>query len=191
MDTDAQQCPGLCRALHAYVCVCVFACRRVLCKGQGGAPTLLLPPCVPMAALPWEMPPNLLQAAVGSWRGYNRLHVSHSAPFKPLPKVLGTSHLSPQWAMARLAHSPDPWLASTMSPAWVGGHDSPLGIHSGEGEGHPFEQQHHEDPLAEGAVAHALPILARLWAEGELSCPFTPGQLQWGQHRAGGAGGCR
>lgn len=60
------------------------------------------------------------------------------------------------------------WLAEERK-ARVPGQGSPAGVHSGECEGHALEKQDHEEPLAGGAVAHALAVLAGLeW--GTRSC---------------------
>lgn len=53
------------------------------------------------------------------------------------------------------------WLAEERE-ARVPGQGSPAGVHSGECEGHALEKQDHEEPLAGGAVAHALAVLAGL-----------------------------
>lgn len=135
-----------------------------------------LPPRVPIATLPQKTtphphpppPPSGSSGQLGGTTG--SMHPTMPTLHSPSQ---GAGDLPPPVRVPRLSHphmAPHGW-----QPPWWG-HDSPLHIHGGEGEGHPFEQQHHEEPLAEGAVAHALPILACLWADRESSA------AQQGQH---------
>lgn len=63
---------------------------------------------------------------------------------------------------------PTPLLAKGFSAT------SPGHVHCGDIELDPFEPEHHEEPLAEGAVPQALPVLACLWAQKETSAALSP-----------------
>lgn len=62
-------------------------------KGMRGGPGLPREePCVSMAVLPWKVPTNLPQAAVGCWGG---VQGALCPPVTPLPQALGAYRCSP------------------------------------------------------------------------------------------------
>lgn len=161
--------PGMSSILQGTVCVCVHTVHVSQTKGILVDWCTRWCPQAPPASVCGQgntcQPPPSTSGHLGR---YKKLHTSHSAPpFTSLSKVLGTYQPST--------------LHMILAQGWHplgGGHHSPLHIHSGEGEGHPFEQQHHEEPLAEGAVPYALPVLTCLWAQKESSAALA--WSQWG-----------
>lgn len=154
--------PGMSRVLQSTVCVFVL-CIRVSSKGSSGGPVHKVVASGPSCLSVCPVCPNLHQAPMVTWGGTK----SSMHPIVP------TLHIPSQvfWT----------YQPPTCTYSWPQGwhplgesHHSPLHVHSSEGEGHPFEQQHHEEPLAEGAVPHALSILACLWAQKESSAALAP-----------------
>lgn len=147
-----------------YVCVFVCACVPQAKGVLGGRCTRWCPQAPPASACAQgntRQPPLNTDGYLGR---YKKLHASHSAHRShPFPNRWGPTTPPPcTWSCTQGWHS------------LGGGHHSPLHVHGGEGEGHSFEQQHHEEPLAEGAVPHALPILTCLWAQRESSAALSP-----------------
>lgn len=128
-------------------CVVFMSRAKWLCGSPEAAPA-------PLCACGSSALENAHHPPSGQW--WAARGIKQTLPFMPFPKVVGSC------------------LYPSEQCVGTTGCRSPLHIHGGEGKGYPFEQQHHEEPLAERAVAHTLPVLACLWAKTESSATPAP-----------------